>query len=79
VAEDVVEIIANVKGVRFSLKDSDVEVLYLKKKGEGEVKAGDIGLPPNVEVANPDKVIECRDKDRERKGVRPGRGNGNHR
>ncbi len=57
VAEDVVEIIANIKGVRFNLKDSDVEVLYVKKKGEGEVRASDIALPPNVEIANPDKVI----------------------
>jgi len=32
IAEDVVEIIANVKGIRFSLRDSEVEVLYLKKK-----------------------------------------------
>ena len=57
VAEDVVEIIANLKGVRFNLKDSDVEVLYLKKKGEGEVKASDIKAPPNVDIINPDKVI----------------------
>lgn len=57
VAQDVVEIIANIKGVRFNLRDSEVEILYLKKKGEGEIKAGDITLPPNVEVANPEKVI----------------------
>ncbi|MDQ7038792.1 MAG: DNA-directed RNA polymerase subunit alpha [Aquificota bacterium] len=57
IAEDVVEIIANIKGIRFNLKDSDVEVLYLKKKGEGEVRAGDINLPPNVEIANPDRLI----------------------
>jgi len=57
VAEDVVEIIANIKGIRFNLKESEVEVLYLKKKGEGEVKAGDIALPPTVEIANPEKVI----------------------
>ncbi len=57
IAEDVVEIIANLKGVRFNLKDSDVEVLYLKKKGEGEVKASDIKAPPNVDIINPDKVI----------------------
>jgi DNA-directed RNA polymerase subunit alpha len=57
IAEDVVEIIANIKGIRFNLKDSEVEVLYLKKKGEGEVRAGDIALPPNVELANPDRLI----------------------
>lgn len=63
VAEDVVEIIANIKGIRFNLKDSDVEVLYLKKKGEGEVRASDISLPPNVEIANPDKVIATLTRD----------------
>ncbi len=57
VAEDVVEIIANLKGVRFNLKEGDVEILYLKKKGEGEVKARDISLPPTVEIANPDHTI----------------------
>ncbi len=57
IAQDVVEIIANIKGVRFNLKDSEVEVLYLKKKGEGDVKASDIALPPSVTVANPDQVI----------------------
>ncbi len=57
VVEDVVEIIANIKGIRFNLKDSDVEVLYLKKKGEGEIKAKDISLPPNVEIANPEHTI----------------------
>ena len=57
VAEDVVEIIANIKGVRFTLKDSEVEVLFLKKRGEGEVKAKDIAVPPNVTVANPERVI----------------------
>ena len=57
IAQDVVEIIANIKGIRFNLKDSEVEVLYLKKKGEGDVKASDIALPPSVTVANPDQVI----------------------
>jgi DNA-directed RNA polymerase subunit alpha len=57
IAQDVVEIIANIKGVRFHLKDSEVEVLYLKKKGEGDVKASDIALPPTVTIANPDQII----------------------
>ena len=57
IVEDVVEIIANLKKVNFRLKDSDVEVLYLKKKGEGDVKAGDITLPPNVELNNPEEHI----------------------
>ncbi|MFN3599044.1 MAG: DNA-directed RNA polymerase subunit alpha, partial [Aquificaceae bacterium] len=35
----------------------DVEVLYLKKKGEGVVYAKDISLPPNVEIVNPEQRI----------------------
>ncbi len=57
VVEDVVEIIANLKKVNFNLTDGDVEVLYLKKRGEGEVKAGDITLPSNVEINNPQQHI----------------------
>ncbi len=57
VQEDTLEIIANLKKVRFKLKNSDVEVLYLKKKGEGIVYAKDISLPPSVEVVNPDQKI----------------------
>ncbi len=57
IAQDVVEIIANIKGIRFNLKDSEVEVLYLKKKGEGDVKASDIAVPPGVTIANPEQVI----------------------
>ncbi len=57
IVEDVVEIIANLKKVNFKLKDSEVEVLYIKKKGEGEVKAEDIALPSNVEINNPEAHI----------------------
>jgi len=57
VQEDVLEIIANLKKVKFILRDSDVEILYLKKKGEGVVTAKDISLPPNVEVLNPEQKI----------------------
>ncbi|MDW8066281.1 MAG: DNA-directed RNA polymerase subunit alpha [Aquificaceae bacterium] len=57
VQEDTLEIIANLKKVRFKLTDSDVEILYLKKKGEGVVYAKDISLPPNVEIINPDQKI----------------------
>ncbi len=58
VQEDVIEIIANLKKIRFRLEgESDVEILYLKKKGEGEVKAKDINLPPNVKIINENVVI----------------------
>ncbi|MEJ7555342.1 MAG: DNA-directed RNA polymerase subunit alpha [Aquificaceae bacterium] len=57
VQEDTIEIIANLKRIRFKLHNSDVEVLYLKKKGEGVVYAKDISLPPNVEIVNPEQKI----------------------
>ncbi|MFN7064785.1 MAG: DNA-directed RNA polymerase subunit alpha [Aquificaceae bacterium] len=57
VQEDALEIIANLKRVRFKLQDSEVEILYLKKKGEGIVYAKDISLPPKVEIVNPDQRI----------------------
>ncbi len=66
IQEDTLEIIANLKKVRFKLHNSDVEVLYLKKKGEGVVYAKDISLPPSVEVVNPDqKILTITDPNRE--------------
>ncbi|ADC89375.1 DNA-directed RNA polymerase, alpha subunit [Thermocrinis albus DSM 14484] len=57
VLEDVLEIIANLKRVRFRLRESHVEILYLKKRGEGEVYARDIILPPSVDLITPDVKI----------------------
>lgn len=39
VQEDALELIANLKKIKFVMKgEGDVEILYLQKKGEGEVK-----------------------------------------
>ncbi len=66
VQEDTLEIIANLKKVRFKLHNSDVEVLYLKKKGEGVVYAKDISVPPSMEVVNPDqKILTITDPNKE--------------
>lgn len=66
VQEDTLEIIANLKKVRFKMHNSDVEVLYLKKRGEGTVYARDISLPPNVEVVNPEqKILTITDPNKE--------------
>ncbi len=66
VQEDTIEIIANLKRIRFKLHNSDVEVLYLKKKGEGVVYAKDISLPPNVEIVNPEqKILTITNPDKE--------------
>lgn len=57
VVEDVVDIILNIKTVRFrSAVDEPVEV-SLEKKGAGPVTAGDIKLTADLEIVNPDAVI----------------------
>jgi len=66
VQEDTLEIIANLKKVRFKLHNADVEILYLKKKGEGVVYAKDLSFPPNVEIINPDqKILTITDPEKE--------------
>lgn len=59
VMEDVVQIILNMKQVRFRLHGEEDETVKvtLKHKGEGAVTAGMIKVPSNVEVVNPDQVI----------------------
>lgn len=55
--EDVVEVILEVKKVRFQYEKEEPVSLKLVKEGEGEVLAGDIEPQAGVEVANPDQVI----------------------
>ncbi len=60
VMEDVVQIILNLKQVRFKLHGGDeneIVKVTLKNKGEGVVTAGMIKVSSNVEVVNPDQVI----------------------
>lgn len=57
VVEDVVDIMLNIKAIRFrSESDEPVEV-SLEKKGAGVITAGDIKLTADLEVVNPDAVI----------------------
>jgi DNA-directed RNA polymerase subunit alpha len=63
VREDVTEIVLNVKKMRLrSYSDRPVR-LQLTKRGPGEVRAGDIELPANVELVNPEQVIATLDSD----------------
>jgi DNA-directed RNA polymerase subunit alpha len=57
VREDVVDILLNLKGVVFKLHNRDEVTLTLKKEGDGVVTAGDIELPHDVEVINPEHVV----------------------
>ncbi|MBN2197675.1 DNA-directed RNA polymerase subunit alpha [Candidatus Wolfebacteria bacterium] len=57
ITEDVVEIIMNLKKVRFRFYASEPQVLTLSVKGEKQVTAGDIKANAQVEVVNPDALI----------------------
>lgn len=59
VKEEVTEIILNMKTVRFKVSPANTEKvkLHLYADQVGEVKAGDVELPADVQVLNPDKVI----------------------
>lgn len=61
--EDVTEVVLNIKGVRLrSYAERPVKVV-LSKQGAGVVRAGDIDLPSNVELANPEHYICTLDND----------------
>lgn len=64
VKEDVVEIILNLKGVRFRVFGDDTQTIRLTKKGKGVVTAKDISVNADVEVVNPQHVIATIDDDK---------------
>lgn len=57
VAEDVVEIILNLKKLKLKIDSDEVLVLKLKAKGKKEVTGADIAKHNDVEVSNPELVI----------------------
>ncbi|PJE59997.1 MAG: DNA-directed RNA polymerase subunit alpha [Candidatus Portnoybacteria bacterium CG10_big_fil_rev_8_21_14_0_10_44_7] len=57
VMEDVIEIIMNLKQVRFKMTGEERAKLELKVKGKKEVRADDIKTPGNVEIINKDQHI----------------------
>jgi DNA-directed RNA polymerase subunit alpha len=57
VKEDVVDIILNVKALRFKLERDEPIELEILKEGPGEVRASDIELKADVEVVDPDAYI----------------------
>ena len=56
-AEDVTDIILNLKEVRLKLHDSEREEIRIESAGPKEVLAGDIVRGPNVEILNPEHRI----------------------
>lgn len=64
VKEDIVDIMLNLKGIRFRVFGNDIQALRLTKKGKGVVKARDITTTADVEIVNPDHVIATMDNDK---------------
>lgn len=64
VKEDVVDIMLNLKGIRFRVYGDDAQTLRITKKGKGTVTAKDIAVNADVEVVNPDHVIATIDDDK---------------
>ncbi|HET9493220.1 MAG TPA: DNA-directed RNA polymerase subunit alpha [Chloroflexia bacterium] len=61
VREDVTEIVLNIKNIRLRSYSERAVRLNLAKHGDGEVRAGDIELPANVELVNPELVLATLD------------------
>ncbi len=57
VKEDIIDILLNLKCLSIRMHGRDEIELTLSKKGEGAVLAGDIELPHDVEIINPELVI----------------------
>lgn len=64
VKEDVVDIMLNLKGVRFRVFGGETQTLRIVKKGKGNVTARDIQVNADVEVVNSDHVIATIDDDK---------------
>ena len=57
VQEDVTDILLNLKGLAIRMHAKDEATLTLRKSGPGEVRASDIAVDHDVEIANPDHLI----------------------
>lgn len=57
VKEDVVEIILNLKRLRFKVYSDDAQVVTISKTGKGAVTGADIKTTADVEVVNTDQLI----------------------
>jgi DNA-directed RNA polymerase subunit alpha len=64
VKEDVVDIMLNLKGVRFRVFGDDTQSLRIVKKGKGAITARDIQVNADVEIVNPEHVIATIDDDK---------------
>jgi len=63
VVEDVIDIMQNIKGIRFRVYGDEKHTVRLVKKGKGPVTAKNIEANADVEVVNPDHFIATIDND----------------
>ncbi|HET7320337.1 MAG TPA: DNA-directed RNA polymerase subunit alpha [Candidatus Saccharimonadales bacterium] len=64
IKEDVVDIMLNLKGVRFRVYGEETQNVRIVKQGKGKITAKDIQANADVEVVNPDQVIATLDDDK---------------
>lgn len=64
VKEDVVDIMLNLKGIRFRVYGEEPQTLRIVKQGKGVVTAKDIQTNADVEVVNPEQAIATIDDDK---------------
>jgi DNA-directed RNA polymerase subunit alpha len=64
VKEDIVDIMLNLKGVRFRVYGEEAQNLRIVKKGKGTITAKDIQVTADVEIVNPEHVIANVDDDK---------------
>ncbi len=69
VKEDVVEIILNLKRLRFKVYSDEPQFLILTKTGKGPVTAADIKTTSDVEVVNPELLIATIDDAKTKVGM----------
>lgn len=64
VKEDIVDIMLNLKGIRFRVFGTEPQTVRITKNGKGAVTARDIQVNADVEIVNPDHVIASIDDDK---------------
>jgi DNA-directed RNA polymerase subunit alpha len=64
VKEDVVDIMLNLKGIRFRVYGDEPQQVRIVKSGKGVITAKDIQVNADVEVVNPEHVIATVDDDK---------------
>lgn len=69
IKEDVVEILLNLKKLRFKVFSDEPQFIMLNKTGKGVVTAKDIKTTSDVEIVNADQIIATIDDDKTKLGM----------